>query len=327
MPDEKSRIAKFLRTIDADDLIALAPSSGRFDQEEGHDEARQVAAARGIDNPSWVFWHRQSAWVFDANGDLVSGLLMHWGGDHDRVLTALTALPAPFRVIDHGPGGAFEIVSDSTDARRNANFPDVADTKAVKARIKAITGPVERRKPETWTPAELGWFESVLLQGDLAAQGAVVGWITKSPKVSVAALDHLVENWTSIYSKAPKWVLVSDLLCELDRRSDPRLDTLLDGMEKRKAWVYRAGASDFLAERLLANPRGDTAEADLERLARFAHDPGRYPHLPGNIIALDGLVEALVLREGKSEAEVAAALLEDATFDEAARNALAESID
>lgn len=322
MQSERSRIVEFLGEIDADDLVALPPSRERFDQQEGHAEARQVAAARGIADPSWVFWHHQSEWVFDANGDLSAGLLLHWGGDHERVLAALTAIPAPLRVIDHGAGGAFEIVSDHAEARRTADFPDVSDTKAVKARIQAITGPVARRKPDTWTPEELAWFERVLLEGELPAQSAVVGWITKSPGLSAEGVDHLVANWTSIYPKAPNWVLITDLLHLLDQRGDERLNAMLDIAEKRRGYVFRAGASLFLTDRLRANPHAATAEADLERLARFAHDPGRYEHTPGNGIALRGLVEMLALRRGQQQSDIAAALLQDSTFDASARNAL-----
>lgn len=326
MHSERSLIVEFLRSIDSGDLIALAPSRERFDQDEGHYEARQIAAARGLTDPSWVFWHQQSDWVFDAYGNLVSGLLLHWGGDHSRVLSALSLIPAPLRVIDHGPGGAIEIVSEEMVARRNADFPDVADTKAVKARINAITGPVSRRKPETWTLEELAWFENVLIHGDLAAQGAVVGWVTKSSNLSNSAIDYLVENWTSIYPKAPDWVLIADLLRQLDSRGDPRLDALLDIAEKRKGYVFRTGAAQFLTDRLRANPHGASADAYLERLARFAHDPGRYTHTPGNGMALRGLVEVLALRAGKSKAEIADGLRSDTTFDASALNALAKLV-
>lgn len=322
MSNERDVIVKFLRAIDGGDLIALAPSRDRFDQEEGHHEARQLATARGIADPSWIFWHQQSDWVFDAYGNLVSGLLLHWGGDHERVLTALAEIPPPLHVIDNGLNSAFEIVSDDAEARINADFPSVTDTKAVKARINAITGPVERRDPGTWTPQELAWFESVLIQGDLAAQSAVVGWITKAPQLSPAAVDHLVANWTSIYPKAPDWVLVADLLRQLDRLDDPRLDSLLDLAEKRKGHVFRAGASLFLVDRLRSEPHGVSSDADLERLARFAHDSGRYAHTPGNGIALRGLVEVLALRENSSRAEIASVLLQDTTFDASARTEL-----
>ncbi|MBD0021966.1 hypothetical protein GII33_20915 [Gordonia pseudamarae] len=324
MSSERSLIVDFLRSIDVGDFIALAPSRERFDQDEEHDEARRIADERGVADPGWVFWHHQSDGVFDINGNLTSGLRLHWGGDHDKVLTALAAIPAPLRIIDHGPGGAIEVVSDATQSRLTADFPDVADTTAVKARIKAITGPVSRRKPETWTLDEHAWFEDVLVHGSIAAQAAVVGWITESPDLSDASLDYLVANWTSIYTKAPGWVLISSLLRQLDRRDDPRLDDLLDIAEKRKGYAFRAGASLFLVDRLRADPHGAAAQADLERLARFAHDPGRYDHTPGNGIALRGLVKILALRDNRTEAEVAVTLLSDTTFDASARNQLAE---
>lgn len=322
MSSERSILVKFFRSIDANDFVALAPSRERFDQDEGHDEARRVAAERGVTDPSWVFWHRQSAWAFDNNGNIASGLLLHWGGDQDEVRNALAGIPAPLRVIDHGPGRAFEIVSDAAQSRLDADFPEIADTTAVKARIRAITDPVPRRKPETWTVEEHAWFEDVLLRGDVGAQAAVVGWITKSPNLSDTCVEHLVTNWTSIYPKAPDWVLISDFLEQLDRRNDPRLNDVLDITEKRKRYAFRDGASCFLTNRLRADPHAASAQTDLDRLARFAHDPGRYDHSPGNYTALKGLVEILALRESRSEAEVAITLLSDPSFDVSARNYL-----
>lgn len=171
MSIEQSQIAAFLSTLDGGDFIALPPSRESVDQEERHDEARAVAARRGATNPSGVFWRHQSGWEFDAVGNLSSDLLLHWGGDHARILGAVSAIAVPFRVLDHGPGRAFKIVSD------------------------------------------------------VAAQTAVVGWFTKAPDLSDEAIDHLVANWTSIYPKAPNWVLTADLLNQLHRRGDPRLAT------------------------------------------------------------------------------------------------------
>jgi hypothetical protein len=56
---ERSAIAAFLRSIDVGDFVALPPNPQRYDQDEGHDEAREVARERGIAAPNWVFWHRQ----------------------------------------------------------------------------------------------------------------------------------------------------------------------------------------------------------------------------------------------------------------------------
>ena len=46
MSIEQSQIAAFLSTLVGGDFIALPPSRESVDQEEGHDEARAVAAKR-----------------------------------------------------------------------------------------------------------------------------------------------------------------------------------------------------------------------------------------------------------------------------------------
>jgi hypothetical protein len=50
-----------------------------------------------------MFWHRQAAASFDAQGQLTEPLRVNWGGDHDRVAELLAGLPEPFSVKDIGP--------------------------------------------------------------------------------------------------------------------------------------------------------------------------------------------------------------------------------
>lgn len=45
-----------------------------------------------------MFWHRQAAASFDAQGQLTEPLRVNCGGDHDRVAELLAGLPEPFSV-------------------------------------------------------------------------------------------------------------------------------------------------------------------------------------------------------------------------------------
>lgn len=307
---ERQQLREFFASIDHGDVIALPPDSERFDQGEGHDQAQDEADRRGVASPTWLFWHRQAAHVFDDNGDLTGPLRINWGGDHARVGALLATLPEPFRVTDNGPGGVFEISSAAETDRASSPFPDVTDTAAVKARIKLITA----RKAGERTPAEWQWLNDVLIGGDLAAQGYVVRHLAGTDHLTDEALEALMSNWRRIYTKAPTDVLVWDLLRTLHRRGDPRLADTITESAQPKRWTFRAGVAHFLTE--LGDPAG------LPILYELALEPGKYEHTPGNRTALQGWVEVRAAHEGRTMTEIATEALADPNFDVAARRAL-----
>ncbi|MFT4259432.1 hypothetical protein [Microbacterium sp.] len=309
MQGERGAIAAFFRRIDRGDFVALPPDPQRYDQGEGHAEARAVAKRRRIGHPHWVFWHRQTDWVFDGDGDLTAGLLIHWGGDHARVRATLSGIPAPFRIVDHGPGGAFEIVSDALAARNEKPFPDPSDTAAVKDRIRRLTAPLEKRRPEGWSSAERDWLAAVLAHGDLAAQAYAVRWAVQIPDLDDEAFEALMSDWKRIYSHAPRDVLVWTFLDALAAREDPRLDEVLDECERRKSSVFRGGAAYFLLHRALPE--------DLERLHRLAQ------LTPVISAAVQGWVKVRAAVDGRDARDVAAQALSDGLFSEAAAQTLA----
>ena len=153
-------------------------------------------------------------------------LLVHWGGDHDRAAALLADLPFPLRVIDGGSDGAFQIVSDAAPGRLAEPFPPVTDTPAVKDRIRRVTA--ERRKDSEWSDAEVDWMNAVLRGGDRAAQGYVVRHLAGSERISEEAYETLLGDWARIYVKAPKDVLVWDMLRTMERRGDPRRDEVIE---------------------------------------------------------------------------------------------------
>jgi len=322
MISERDAPAAFFRSVDRGAMVVLPPNPERFDQSEGHDEAQEIARSRGLSSPDWMFWHRQSAWVFDGDGNLTAGLLIHWGGEHARVAEALAGLPEPVRVIDHGPGGAFEITSDALAARQAEPFPEVADTAEVKKRIALITA--KRRKDAEWSDVEIAWLNGVLTHGELAAQGYVVRWIAGSERLTDDALEALLTNWKRIYTAAPKDVLVWDLLRTLQRRDDPRLEGIVDECVSRSRYTFSSGVAHFLVERGRA---GQGTPADLPRLYQLACTPGKHGHTPGNGAALRGWLQLRADVEGRTVAEVAAEAQSDPGFDAAALGVLRKEVD
>ncbi len=306
--NERAAISAYFHSIDRGDVIAFGPRQAGFTQDEGHAAAREIARHRGVDSPVWVFWHQQSSWVFDSTGNLVAPLLIHWGGDHDRVAELLAGLPSPLRVSDNGVHGAFAISSDLLEERRHSAFPDVSDTRAVKDRIRSITA--QRRTDTEWTEAEINWMNTVLVHGDRAAQGYVVRWLAGSERISEEAYETLVGDWKSIYVKAPKDALVWNFLRTMNRRNDPRLDEVIDACMERPRYTFSFGVAYFLAE------RGDVA--DLPRLRRLALTPGKYPHTPGNRAALKGWVKLRAQQASQPMSAIAREALDDPEFDVAA---------
>lgn len=307
---ERHQLTAFFASVDHGDVIALPPDPERHDQGEGHDQAQDEANRRGVADPTWLFWHRQAAAAFDGDGNLTGPLRVNWGGDHARIAALLATLPEPFRVTDHGPGGVFEISSAAATDRAAAPFPDVADTTAVKARVKLITAhKAEERSPQEWQ-----WLNDVLVGGDLAAQGYVVRHLAGTDHLTDEALEALMGNWRRIYTKAPTDVLVWDLLRTLHRRGDPRLAETITESVKQKRRTFRSGVAAFLKE--LGDPAG------LPILYELALEPGKYAHTPGNRMALDGWVAVRAAHEGRTKAEIATEALQDPHFDEAAQLAL-----
>ena len=313
--NERQSLVDYFRDIDGGDVVALPPWQAGYEQSEGHAEARDEAARRGVADPVWVFWHRQAAASFDAEGQLTAPLRINWGGDHDRVAELLAGLPEPFRVKDNGPGGVFEITSGALATRAEAPLPAVADTADVKARIQLIAS----RKAEERTDAEWAWLNRVLVDGDRAAQGYVVRHLAGAEQLTDEALETLMTDWVSIYAKSPIDVLIWDLLRTLRTRSDPRLDDIVAKAAKRKRWTFAAGVADFLSE--VGDPAG------LPLLYELALTPGRYEHTPGNGAALRGWVRIRAEHEGRSVATVASEALQNNAFDAAARKALQTIID
>lgn len=310
--NERSAILAHFRAIDRDDVIAMEACRAGGEQSEGHEMAEEIARERGISSPTWVFWHQQSAWAFGGDGNLVAPLLVHWGGDHDRAAALLADLPFPLRVIDGGSDGAFQIVSDAAPGRLAEPFPPVTDTPAVKDRIRRVTA--QRRKDSEWSDAEVDWMNAVLRGGDRAAQGYVVRHLAGSERISEEAYETLLGDWARIYVKAPKDVLVWDMLRTMERRGDPRRDEVIETCMRRPRWTFSSGVGHFLAER--QDP------ADLDRLRELALTPCSHPSIPGNGAALQGWVQLRATLEQRSAADVAADALTDPAFDEGARRTL-----
>ncbi|PWS44775.1 hypothetical protein DKT74_10820, partial [Streptomyces sp. ZEA17I] len=106
-----TRIKKWWRGLGGADFVALPPPTrSRYTQSDGHEDAAELFAARGITGrASFAYWHWQSHAAFDRAGALRGPLYLHWGGDHATVAGGLGPGPDGYRLVGNGPRGAFEL--------------------------------------------------------------------------------------------------------------------------------------------------------------------------------------------------------------------------
>ncbi len=119
-----ARIKKWWRGLGGDGFVALPPPTrSRYTQSDGHEDAAELFAARGITGrASFAYWHWQSHAAFDRTGALRGRLYLHWGGDHATVAAGLGAGPEGYRLVNNGPQGAFEL--DRVTATDRDGLPD-----------------------------------------------------------------------------------------------------------------------------------------------------------------------------------------------------------
>ncbi|MFC9178268.1 hypothetical protein [Streptomyces sp. NPDC057107] len=150
-----TRIKEWWRGLGGADFVALPPPTrSRYTQSDGHEDAAELFAARGITGrASFAYWHWQSHSAFDRTGALRGRLYLHWGGDHATVAAGLGAGPDGYRLVENGPQAAFEL--DRVTAADADGLPDPQDEAGVRQfldRIGAdrhdgaspLTGPEER---------------------------------------------------------------------------------------------------------------------------------------------------------------------------------------
>ncbi|WP_051900994.1 hypothetical protein [Streptomyces aureus] len=193
-----STITAWWRELERDGFLALPPPSrARYTQSEGHGDAAELLAARGLTGPaSFAYWHWQSHQrAFDRSGSLTGELLLHWGGDHATVAAGLGDGPEGFHVVDGGPKSAFRL--DRTTARDEAGLPDPADPDGVRQFLAALDEPVDRGasslRYRPLSPAEAAWLHDRLHDPlDLSAVTHFVTALERRDELTPDETDRLL---------------------------------------------------------------------------------------------------------------------------------------
>ncbi|MCQ1579762.1 hypothetical protein [Streptomyces parvus] len=161
-----SRIKTWWRTLGGDCFAVLPPPTrGRYTQSDGHEDAAEMFATRGIaTDTSFAYWHWQSHDAFARSGELTGALYLHWGGDHATVAAGLGDGPPGYRIVDNGPRGAFQL--DRVTAVDADGLPDPEDDAGVRQFLARVDEPRHRTARSTeydpLTAAEERWLHDRL---------------------------------------------------------------------------------------------------------------------------------------------------------------------
>ncbi|PVD02568.1 hypothetical protein [Streptomyces sp. CS147] len=161
-----SRITTWWRTLGDDRFAVLPPPTrGRYTQSDGHEDAAETFATRGIaTDTSFAYWHWQSHDAFARSGELTGALHLHWGGDHATVAAGLGDGPPGYRIVDNGPRGAFQL--DRVTAVDADGLPDPDDDAGVRQFLARVDEPRHRSarsaEYDPLTAAEERWLHDRL---------------------------------------------------------------------------------------------------------------------------------------------------------------------
>ncbi|MGY5764916.1 hypothetical protein ACXET9_06930 [Brachybacterium sp. DNPG3] len=226
----------------ADVFIVLPPPTrSRYTQGDGHDDAAELFADRGLDaGTSYAFWSWQRHEVFDADGMLTGPLMLHWGGDHAAVRAGLGTGPEGFEILDGGPTGAFAL--DRIAVRDADGLPDPDDAAGVRRFLEELEEPLDRRR---WhfayrplSAAEEGWLRARVADG-LAAVAAdpariddrallgPLGILSLRDAVALDDARALLGPWRAVHGEdLAGWEGWAAVLRALARAEDPEAAVL-----------------------------------------------------------------------------------------------------
>ncbi|WP_418955337.1 hypothetical protein [Streptomyces tritici] len=262
-PSDLETLTAWWRTLGGDGFVVLAPPRrGRELQEDGHVEAADLCAERGLDEAtSFAYWlwpsHKAA---FDRSGTLTGELLLHWGGDHAAVAAGLGPVPEGYRLVDAGPRQAFRL--DLVTRRDADGLPDPEDPAGVRQFLARLGAPLDASlRPPRYAPltgAEAGWLHE-RLRGpvDLPAAARYALALEHRDALTADEASRLLEAWRGAYEgRLAEWTGWSGVLRALLRHGHP------DAWDTAAAVGYRASAVvaevpsarglEFVRERALA---------------------------------------------------------------------------
>ncbi|KRB62013.1 hypothetical protein ASE03_33455 [Kitasatospora sp. Root187] len=229
--------------LDGDGFLVLPPPNrGRYTQSDGHVDAAELHAARGLTGPvSFAYWHWQShERAFDRSDALRGELLLHWGGDHAAVAAGLGAGPAGFRVVDGGPQGAFRL--DRITPRDEAGLPEPTDPDGVRQFLAALAEPVDHSAGVRYrplSPAEAAWLHERLDDvPDLSAATRFMVPLERRDGLTPDETGRLLRAWREEYEgRLTAWGAWEELVHALLRHGHEEAWEIVGDLGSRAAGV------------------------------------------------------------------------------------------
>ncbi|MET9673138.1 hypothetical protein ABZY68_08585 [Streptomyces sp. NPDC006482] len=199
------RVRAWWRTLGGDGFVVLPPPTrSRFTQSDGHEDAAELFAVRGLaTGTSFAYWHWQAHQAFDRSGALKGELMLYWGGTHAAVAAGLGPGPDGFQVVDGGPQGAFRL--DRVTSRDGTGMPDPRDPAGTRQFLAALDEPVDRtRLPYRYRPLtapEAAWLHDRLREPvDLAEVSRFVTSLERRDALTYDETDGLLRVWREEYA-------------------------------------------------------------------------------------------------------------------------------
>ncbi|MYT79345.1 MULTISPECIES: hypothetical protein [unclassified Streptomyces] len=260
------RIKAWWRTLGGDRFAVLPPPTrGRYTQSDGHEDAAEMFAVRGIaTDTSFAYWHWQSHDAFARSGELTGELCLHWGGDHATVAAGLGEGPEGYRIVNGGPRGAFLL--DKVTATDADGLPDPEDTAGVRQFLARLDEPRRRTARSTeYAPlsaAEERWLHDRLAGPvDLAAAVRFAAPLEHRQALTPDETERLLSAWREAYAgRLTAWRGWRFVLPALLRQEHP------------VAWEVAAELGADAAHALAAHPSPRSLE--LLRTAALTGDGG-----------------------------------------------------
>nr|WP_103507757.1 hypothetical protein [Streptomyces sp. SM13] len=249
-----SRIKTWWRTLGGDRFAVLPPPTrGRYTQSDGHEDAAEMFATRGIaTDTSFAYWHWQSHDAFARSGELTGVLHLHWGGDHATVAAGLGDGPPGYRIVNGGPQGAFQL--DKVTATDADGLPDPEDTAGVRQFLARVDEPRSRktraREYDPLTAAEERWLHDRLAGPvDLAAADRFAGPLERRRALTPDETARLLSAWRETYAgRLTAWRGWRSVLLALLRQEHP------------EAWEVAAELGADASHALAAHPSPHSLE-------------------------------------------------------------------
>ncbi|MFI1225491.1 MULTISPECIES: hypothetical protein [unclassified Streptomyces] len=261
-----SRIKAWWRTLGGDRFAVLPPPTrGRYTQSDGHADAAEMFAARGIaTDTSFVYWHWQSHDAFARSGELTGELYLHWGGDHATVAACLGDGPDGYRIVNGGPQGAFRL--DRVTTTDADGLPGPEDTTGVRQFLARVGKPRRRTgrsvEYDPLTAAEERWLHDRLAGPvDLAAAVRFAAPLEHRQALTPDETARLLSAWRETYAgRLTAWGGWRSVLLALLRQEHP------------ECWEVAAELGADAAHALAAYPSPRSLE--LLRRTALAGDVG-----------------------------------------------------